>query len=102
LRTNNFDGFGKIIEFTEGLPPVLIESWLSGLYNIASNVTGVKEIILDGINGIVYNNLHQSLLFAINNKEQFSIFHILGDFSLKKFENHIISLFKKKWQKQHL
>lgn len=100
-ETNNFDGFGKIIESTEGLPTVLIESSLCGLYNIAAEVTGVKEIISNGINGTVYSNndddsLYQSLLFANNSRRQFTGFPKSEHFSLTRFENHIISLFKNK------
>ena len=97
-ETNCFEGFGKEIVSSEGLPTVLIESSLCGLFNIAANATGVKEIISNDQNGICYSNqetdgLYQSLLFALENQMNYKSFPNSQNFSLKTFDNKITSLF---------
>jgi glycosyltransferase involved in cell wall biosynthesis len=96
---NNFEGFGKEIASTEGLPTVLIESSLSHLFNIAANATGVQEIISNYQNGICYDNLetdglYKSLVFVLENELHFKKFPNADQFSLRTFENKITSLFK--------
>jgi glycosyltransferase involved in cell wall biosynthesis len=98
-EVNTFEGFGKEISSSEGLPTVLIESSLCGLFNIAANATGVKEIINNGQNGICYSNqepdgLYHSILFALKNQMNYISFPNSQNFSLKTFDNKIISLFK--------
>jgi glycosyltransferase involved in cell wall biosynthesis len=96
---NCFEGFGKEISSSEGLPTVLIESSLCGLFNIAANATGVNEIISNDQNGICYSNqetdgLYQSLLFALENQKNYKSFPNSQNFSLKTFNNKITSLFR--------
>lgn len=96
---NCFEGFGKEIASSEGLPTVLIESSLCGLFNIAANATGVNEIISNDQNGICYSNqepdgLYQSLLFALENQMNYISFPNAQRFSVGTFERNIILLFK--------
>jgi glycosyltransferase involved in cell wall biosynthesis len=96
---NFFEGFGKEIASSEGLPTVLIESSLCGLFNIAAKATGVQEIISNDQNGICYSNqetdgLYQSLLFALNNELIYKNFPNAQNFSLPTFDNKITSLFR--------
>jgi glycosyltransferase involved in cell wall biosynthesis len=98
-ENNNFEGFGRVIESTEGLPTVLIEASLCNIYIIASEVTGVNEIISDGHNGSVYeytdgNELYKSLLDSLVNDRQFMDFPNFSNFELTTFEKHLISIFK--------
>lgn len=96
---NNFEGFGSVIESTEGLPTVLIEASLSNIYSIASNVTGVNEIISNEQNGSVFNyaddnELYKTLLTALTYDKQFIDFPNFNNFELRTFEKRIISIFK--------
>jgi glycosyltransferase involved in cell wall biosynthesis len=98
-ETNNFEGFGKEIASSEGLPTVLIESSLCHLFNIAANATGVQEIISSNQNGIYYDNqdsdgLYQSLFFALENELQYKHFPNENCFALPAFESKITSLFR--------
>ena len=98
---NNFEGFGSIIESTEGLPTVLIEASLCNIYSIASDVTGVNEIISNGHNGIVYeygddHKLYKALLVALTNDIKFIDFPNFKSFELATFEKNIISIFNLK------
>jgi glycosyltransferase involved in cell wall biosynthesis len=98
-ETNHFEGFGKEIASSEGLPTVLIESSLCHLFNIAAKATGVQEIISSNQNGICYANqdtdgLYQSLVFALENELYYKNFPNANSFSLSSFENKITSLFR--------
>lgn len=95
---NKFPGFGALVESTEGLPTVLIESSICGLYSIAANVTGVKEIISDNHNGIIFEPGEEDLLkrlqWVLENKPSFIDFPNRENFALTTFENQIDNLFR--------
>lgn len=95
---NVFDGFGHIIESTEGLPTVLIESSICHLYNIAADVTGVKEIISTGTNGILLDkknkdSLYKALNLAFTTRPKFLGFPNREEFSIKTFKDQITFIF---------
>jgi glycosyltransferase involved in cell wall biosynthesis len=95
---NTYEGFGKVIESSEGLPTVLIESSICDLYSIAANVTGVKEIITEGINGSIYENenaegLYNALSSVMHNRPVISGFPGSNNFSLTVFEEKMLSVF---------
>ena len=94
-----FDGYEKVIQSTEGSPLVLIESSLCQLFAIASDVTGVKETIVDYQNGLVYdpsdpNGLVNCFLTVINREPTFAGFPTQSKFSLDTFSTKFLSLFK--------
>lgn len=96
---NKFEGFGETIVTTEGLPTVLIEASLSGIFSIASSVTGVKEIITEGHNGSIYNPNEEGALLetlhkAILGKREFKDFPNYSNFLLSTFENRMLDLLK--------
>jgi glycosyltransferase involved in cell wall biosynthesis len=98
-ESNNFEGFGKEIASSEGLPTVLIESSLCHLFTIAAKATGVQEIISHNQNGICYSNqdadgLYQSLVLAIENQLGYKSFPNDHHFSLQTFESKITTLFR--------
>jgi glycosyltransferase involved in cell wall biosynthesis len=98
-ESNNFEGFGKEIASSEGLPTVLIESSLCRLFTIAAKATGVQEIISHNQNGICYSNqdadgLYQSLVLAIENQLGYKSFPNDHHFSLQTFESKITTLFR--------
>ncbi|HEX8023204.1 glycosyltransferase [Mucilaginibacter sp.] len=93
----NFEGFDKVIESSEGSPVVLIESSLSGLYTLASKVTGVNETITNGRNGLMYdpnlpNDLSDNLIKIMKNKPRFIDFPNSERFSPKTFASKIMSI----------
>jgi len=92
---NKFEGFGEWIVTTEGLPTVLIESSLCEIFAIASAVTGVKEIISSGANGIVYDAdksgaLTDFLEEVVNKKNLFKGFPDRENFSIETFERKML------------
>lgn len=96
---NTFKGFGQNIESTEGLPTVLIESSICSLFNIAADVTGVKEIISPGKNGLIYKNdggssLYDLFLKVEQDKPKYMGFPNRENFALETFEKEITLLFK--------
>jgi len=95
---NKFPGFGAFVESTEGLPTVLIESSICGLYSIAANVTGVKEIVSDSHNGITFEpgekDLLEKLQWVLKNRPSYVDFPNRDNFSLTTFKDRIDSLFK--------
>lgn len=95
---NDFEGFDKVIQSSEGSPVVLLESSFCGLFSLASKVTGVKEIITDNQNGLMYNpNLKNELSNCIKKllveKPQFVDFPNRELFSKSTFSNKILELF---------
>lgn len=96
---NSFEGFGSYIESTEGLPTVLIESSICNLFAIASQVTGVNEIITQGKNGILFDykdsaSLYCALVSCFENEFKFKEFYSRQLFSLQTFQDKILILFK--------
>lgn len=97
-EVNAYEGFGKVIESSEGLPTVLIESSICALYSIAADVTGVKEIITEGINGTTYKNentvgLYNALSKVMHYQPAISGFPGGDNFSLKVFEEKMLEVF---------
>lgn len=95
---NNFEGFDKVIQSSEGSPVVLIESSLSGLFSLSSKVTGVNETITDNHNGIMYDpnikgELSKKLIGVLKEKPKFVDFPSRERFSLATFSNKILNLF---------
>lgn len=93
-----YEGFGKVIESSEGLPTVLIESSICDLYSIAADVTGVKEIITEGVNGTTYKNenaygLYNALHTVLYSKPIVKGFPGSSNFSLKVFEKQMLAVF---------
>lgn len=48
--------------YVEGCPTALIEALACGRAIIASSISGVKQIIIDGVNGLLFNPLDQNEL----------------------------------------
>jgi glycosyltransferase involved in cell wall biosynthesis len=94
---NRFEGFGNVVESSEGLPTVLLESSLCSLFAIASNVTGVKDIIQQDINGVLYNpdeidGLEKVIIKLLEERPLFKSFDESEKFSVETFENNLLSL----------
>ena len=95
---NNYEGFGKVIESSEGLPTVLIESSICNLYSIAADVTGVKEIITEGVNGTIFKNgdsegLYKALSSVMSDRPVIGGFPTGNNFSLTVFEEKMLAAF---------
>jgi glycosyltransferase involved in cell wall biosynthesis len=93
---NSFAGFGENIESSEGLPTVLIESSLCHLFSIASDTTGVKEIIRHLDNGIIYDGTKEGLQIAmreaVKDKLKFTKFSNKQEFSLESFKQNLLKV----------
>ncbi|WP_413666315.1 glycosyltransferase [Mucilaginibacter sp. Mucisp86] len=95
-ENNEYEGFGSVIESSEGLPTVLVESSICDLFSIAADVTGVKEVITDNQNGIIYDASYSGLVKTIEevvkNKHSFISFPKNESFKLETFEKRILEV----------
>ena len=71
----------------EGLPIALIEGLRSGLALISTNVSGIPELINDGVNGKLLNPSKNELLQLFNKFEEFD-WDQMGLASRKLFEDY--------------
>ena len=76
-----------LISKLEGLPLSLIEGLRSGLALISTNVSGIPELIDDGINGKLINYDIEALLNLFNNLDKYD-WDTMGVKSRKKFEDY--------------
>lgn len=94
---NTYEGFGDMIESSEGLPTVLVESSICGLYSIASDVTGVKEVVTPGSNGYIYDSTEAGLIggikYVLNNHSKFISFPKGANFTVAFFEKKMLEIF---------
>ncbi|WP_170299138.1 glycosyltransferase [Larkinella terrae] len=95
---STFSGYDGTIESTEGSPVVLIESSVSGLFSVASRVTGVTETISEEVNGITYDpnkseSLYEALKYITIQKPKFLGFPDKEKFSLESFSSKFLELF---------
>ena len=71
----------------EGLPLGLIEGLRSGFALISTNVSGIPEIIDDGVNGKLINYCFDELLNLFNHLDQYD-WNEMGRESRRKFEEY--------------
>lgn len=95
-----FPGFDNVIESTEGSPVVLIESSLTNLFSIASDVTGVKDTITEMKNGTIYNpnnpdELKNKIKFVLHSKAAFVDFPNKNNFAVDTFAEKFYEIFNK-------
>ena len=93
-----------LASYQEGMPKTLLEAMASGCLCIGTDVTGIKEIIKDGVTGILsktveYNDIYIALDRAIqaNNKEimvRHGVDFIKENCSLTKIANEELLIFK--------
>jgi glycosyltransferase involved in cell wall biosynthesis len=64
---------GISVSFNEGFPNTIVEYMSVGTPVISTDVGGVKEILIDGVNGLLTgfnpNEISESILYLIGNKE---------------------------------
>lgn len=76
-----------LISKVEGLPLGLLEGLRSGLALVSTNVSGIPEIIDDGINGKLINYSFDDLLNLFNHLDKYD-WDEMGMESRKKFEEY--------------
>lgn len=76
-----------LFSLLEGLPLGLIEGLRSGLALISTNVSGIPEIIDDGVNGKLINYSFDELLDLFNHLDQYD-WNEMGRESRRKFEEY--------------
>ena len=76
-----------LISKLEGLPIGLIEGLRSGLALISTNVSGIPELIDDGVNGKLINYDTTELLALFNDLDKYD-WDAMGKQSRKKFEDY--------------
>ena len=84
LAQNNIN---ILISKLEGLPLSLIEGLRSGLALISTNVSGIPELIEDGINGKLINYDFDELLSLFNHLDKYD-WDEMGKQSRKRFEDY--------------
>ena len=80
-----------LISNWEGLPCTIIEAMRAGLPVVASDVGGVKEIVVEAETGYVINQgdveaLHQKLSYLINNKQ---VREKMGKLARQRYESEL-------------
>ena len=76
-----------LFSLLEGLPLGLIEGLRSGLALISTNVSGIPEIIDDGVNGKLINYSFDELLELFNHLDEYD-WNEMGRESRKKFDEY--------------
>ena len=97
---NVFEGYGEVLESTEGLPTVLLESSICGQFCIASDVAGVREVVTEGYNGTIYKSggndyieLAEKLSASIKNNAKFNGFPNGQKFTMETFSKEMLAIF---------
>jgi len=92
---------------SEGSPMIIMEAMASGCAVIASNTGGIKDVIIDGINGMLFpaNNasaLKMKLLLLIENSELRRRISYCARSDAQRFDvKHTAQAFKKIFQHFH-
>ncbi len=104
-KLSNYD-IGVNCSCAEGFGRVIVEYMVSGLYTIASNTGASKEIIDDGVNGMLYrkgdtNDLAKKISYCINNQDiirlqtENAIKKAKSQFTIQNHAQQIMSAYRK-------
>lgn len=93
--------------FAEGVPVVLMEAMAMGVPSIATNITGVPELLTNGVHGILVTpsdeeQLAQAIITLMDNPEMRASFakegrtKVLRDFNLRQNAETLSSIFNRR------